>query len=76
MGSFIISLLFIIVGVVMIKYREAAANNLGSAEWMRYVGGVYNFMILLGTILIFYGLARITGTTDIFLAPLVKILPI
>ncbi|MCA9370686.1 MAG: hypothetical protein KC680_01860 [Candidatus Peregrinibacteria bacterium] len=59
-----------VIGALMIKYREKIGEQIGEAEWMRYVGGVYNFVILLGILFFFWSLAALTGTMDIFFAPL------
>ena len=59
-----------IASVLMIKYREAIGDSIGDADWMHYVGGVYNFIIVLAVIFFFWGIASLTGTTHIFFAPL------
>ena len=55
---------------LMIKYREQIGDSLGDAEWMRYVGGVYNFIIILAIFLFFWSIAALTGTQHILFAPL------
>ena len=75
MGNFFINLALMLIGVAMIKYRERAGDMIGEAEWMRYVGGIYGFLMICGTLLIFFSVARMTGTTDIFFAPLIAIIP-
>ncbi len=55
---------------LMIKYREKIGDIIGDAEWMRYVGGVYNFIIILAIFLFFWSVASLTGTQQIFFAPI------
>lgn len=61
----------IALGVLMIKYREKIGEQIGDANWMRYVGGVYNFVIILGVLVFFFSIASLTNTTHIFFAPLI-----
>ena len=68
-------MLLIVGGFVIIKFRERVANMIGEAAWMRYVGGVYMFVVLVGIIAFLFGLARLTGTTQILLAPITYIIP-
>lgn len=60
----------IALGVLIIKYRQQIGDQIGDADWMRYVGGVYNFVILLGVLVFFWSIATLTGTADILFAPL------
>lgn len=48
---------------------------IGDAYWMRYVGGVYNFVVIVGVFLVFFGVARMTGTTKILMAPIYGLIP-
>lgn len=59
-----------VLGALLIKYRQQIGDEIGDAEWMRYVGGVYNFVILMGVLIFFWSIATLTGTADIFFAPL------
>lgn len=61
--------------LMMLVRRERVADVIGSAEWMEYVGGVYNFVTIMGIILFFASVAVLTGTIDLFLAPLTWLLP-
>jgi len=70
-----VNILVIILGIVVIKFREKIADLIGNAEWMRYVGGVYNFVIIIGIFLFLFGIARLTGTVDILMAPIYSVLP-
>lgn len=55
---------------VMIKFRQQIGDSIGEAEWMRYFGGVYNFIVVLGVLLFFWAIALMTGTVDILFAPI------
>jgi hypothetical protein len=67
-----------IVGIIgsyfMVKYREKLGDMIGEAEWMKYVGGVYYFLIILAIFIFFLSIAELTNTTDILLSPL-RIIP-
>ncbi|PIR49321.1 hypothetical protein COU79_05500 [Candidatus Peregrinibacteria bacterium CG10_big_fil_rev_8_21_14_0_10_54_7] len=75
MGSFIINLLLVIGGFLLIKFRERIADTFGEAYWMRYVGGIYMFVVIIGVLMFFFGLARMTGTTKILMAPIYSVFP-
>lgn len=60
----------IIVAFFMVKYRERLGDMIGDAEWMRYVGGVYNFIIILAVFIFFWSIASLTGTQKVFFFPL------
>jgi len=66
-----LELLGMAAGALLIKYRERVGEMVGDADWMRYVGGVYNFIVLIGIFIFFWSIAALTGTQGIFLAPLV-----
>jgi hypothetical protein len=66
-------LLAIAAAFVFIKYREKIVELTGKFAWAeKYLGsgGTYNLMVILGIIFFFWGIAAMTGTTDVFLAPL------
>ncbi|PIQ76058.1 hypothetical protein COU78_03820 [Candidatus Peregrinibacteria bacterium CG10_big_fil_rev_8_21_14_0_10_49_24] len=75
MGNFIINTVLMLLGFSLIKFRERIADMIGDAYWMRYVGGVYLFVVIVGVITFFFGVARMTGTTDILMAPIYGIIP-
>lgn len=62
-------------GFVMIKFRERIADMIGEAQWMRYVGGVYIFIVILGVLMVLFGIARMTGTTQVLMAPIYGVIP-
>ena len=72
--SIFLGLLGIGFGFLLIKYRERIGDFLGDAYWMRYVGGVYNLVIIIGVLIFFWSVALMTGTQQIFFAPLYWIL--
>lgn len=66
-------LLAIIASFFLIKYRERAVAMTGKFDWCeKYLGmgGTYRFMVILGVVLFFWGVASLTGTTDVLLSPL------
>jgi len=68
--SIFLSLLGMVFAVFIIKYRERIGDFTGDAYWMRHVGGVYNVLIILGIFIFFWSVATITGTQNVFFAPL------
>lgn len=59
----------------MIKFRESIGNSIGEADWMRKVGGVYNVIVMCAVAMFFWSISYLTGTQDIFLAPVLKLFP-
>lgn len=72
---YILPLIGIVASVFMLKYRERLGDFMGEADWMHYVGGVYNFVIILALFIFFWSLASLTGTTDILFRPFLYLLP-
>lgn len=70
-----LGLLSMLAGIAMIKYREPIGDLFGEADWTKYVGGPYNMVILVGIIIFFFSLAKMTGTTGFFLSPLKMLIP-
>ena len=75
MINFLISLAGIILSVLMIKYRERVGDMFGEADWMQKVGGIYGIIFISAIAIFFFSIAKMTGTTDIFLSPLINLLP-
>ncbi|MEI8230426.1 MAG: hypothetical protein WCG83_04800 [Candidatus Peregrinibacteria bacterium] len=73
--STFLAFLGIVLSVLMIKYREQAGDTFGSAEWMEKVGGVYNVIIIFAVLLFFGCVAVLTGSTQIFFAPVLWLFP-
>jgi hypothetical protein len=73
--NIVLGLLGMAAGIAIIRYRETIGDILGDASWTRYIGGPYNFAILIGVLLFFFSLAKMTGTTGFFLAPIQWLLP-
>lgn len=71
----IISGIGIYLSYLLVRYRQQAGDFLGEGEWMNTVGGVYNLMIILAAFLFFWSLAYLTGTTTLFLTPILWLIP-
>lgn len=70
-------ILAIIGAFLLMKYRERVVATTGKFAWCeKYLGygGTYRFMVILAVILFLWGVATITGTTDVFLSPLKRVL--
>ncbi len=66
-------ILAIIGAFLLIKYRERVVATTGKFAWCeKYLGygGTYRFMVILAVVLFLWGVATITGTTDVLLGPL------
>jgi hypothetical protein len=59
----------------MIKFRESIGNSLGQADWMLKVGGIYNVIVICAILMFFWSVSYLTGTQDVFLAPILKLFP-
>ena len=71
-------LLAIVGSFLLLKYRErvvAFTGKFGWAEQYLGMGGTYNLMVIIAVILFLWGIASITGTTDVLLAPLRMFFP-
>lgn len=73
--KYIFAIMGLFLSFGIIKWREDLGNSMGNMTWMRYFGGPYVFMVLVGVIMFFWSLATITGTEDIFLAPIIFLVP-
>lgn len=73
--QFLLPILGIILSIAGLKYRERVGDFIGDAEWMKYVGGVYNAVIIACLFLFLWSLAVLTGTTDILFRPFLYLLP-
>jgi hypothetical protein len=70
-------ILAIVGAFLLVKYREKIVGLTGKFAWAeKYLGsgGTYNFMVILAIFLFFWGVAKITGTTDVLLSPLMNVL--
>lgn len=70
----IFSLLGIAFSYLIIKNRESLANIFGDAPWMRYVGGPFAFVVIIGILIFFWSITTLTGTDDIFLYPIIYVI--
>ena len=73
--SSFLALIGIAGSIALIVYRERVGEMLGAADWMDYVGGVYNLVILTAVFIFFFSVATLTGTLDFFLTPIRMLLP-
>ncbi|MDD5623394.1 MAG: hypothetical protein PHI23_01645 [Candidatus Peribacteraceae bacterium] len=71
----VLGIIGIIGSITILKYRERVSEMIGESSWMLSIGGVYNFIIILATLLFFFSVAMLTGTTGYFLTPLKYLLP-
>ena len=71
--------LLIFTGIVgsflLVAYRERVADMIGEADWMKKVGGVYNFILIVALLLFFWCLAELTGTTALLFSPIKMLFP-
>ncbi len=59
----------------LLKFREYIGDMIGDADWMRYVGGPYNLVVLVALFIFFWSIAAMTGTEDIFVRPILWLFP-
>lgn len=71
----IITLIGIALSYLMVRHRQWVGDLFGEAEWMSAIGGVYNMVIILAAFLFFWSLAYLTGTTTLFLTPILWLIP-
>lgn len=71
--------LFGIIGLVgsffILRFREYIGDMIGDADWMRYVGGPYNLVVLIALFIFFWSIAAMTGTEDVFVRPILWLFP-
>lgn len=72
---YLVSIFGIIASLYLLKYREKVGDMIGEADWMNKVGGIYNLVIIFALFLFFWSIAVLTGTQEIFLKPLLLLLP-
>ncbi len=70
-----LSICGIIASFLLLKYRERVGENLGEAEWMAKVGGIYGVVIIIAILLFFWSVAELTNTTDFLFAPVLLLFP-
>lgn len=73
--DFFLGFIICAMAIAMIRYREGLGDIIGQADWMRKVGGNLGVIMIVSVLLFFFGIAKMTGTTNIFLAPLKFLLP-
>jgi len=70
-----LGLLGMLAGIAMIKFREPIGEMFENSDWTKYFGGPYNFIIVVGILMFFFSLAKMTGTAGFFLSPLRLLFP-
>lgn len=70
-----LALLGIVLSIALLKYRERMGDFIGQADWMRYVGGVYNFVIIIALFILLWSMATLTGTQELLFRPFLYLLP-
>lgn len=71
-------ILAIVGSFFLVKYRERVVATTGKFAWAeKYLGqgGTYRLMVILGVVFFLWGMASITGTTDVLLGPLRSVFP-
>lgn len=68
--NFFLGLLSIGFGAFLIYFREATANAFGEPDWAAKVGGMQIVVVIVGVLMCLWGLALMTGSTDLLLAPI------
>lgn len=74
MGRFFIAMIGIAVSFLMMRYREQIGDSLGNADFMKYFGGPYNFVVFLAIIGFFWSVSYLTGTTQILFFPIYMVM--
>lgn len=75
MNATILILVGLITPFFLVKFREQIGDTIGEADWMRWFGGVYTFIVVFAFVLFFWALAEATGTTNILFKPIVELFP-
>jgi len=73
--SIFLGLIGIVVSFLLIKYREMIGDMLGEADWMHFVGGSRGAVLIVALLIFFWSIASMTGTQDMFLAPILWLIP-
>lgn len=73
--KYLLALFGLLFTFLLIKYRESIGDSLGNQNWMKYVGGVYNLVVIVAVLIFFWSIATLTGTERIFLTPILMLIP-
>jgi len=73
--KYFLSILGIVAAFFMVTKREMVGDMLGEAEWMKKVGGVYNFLVFFAFFLFLWSIATLTGTLDFLFTPIRWLFP-
>jgi hypothetical protein len=75
MLPYILPITGIILGLVIIIQREYVGDLFGETKWIHDHGGIYAWMVCLGTFISFWSAAELFGITYYVFWPLRAILP-
>ena len=64
--KYVLAIIGIIAAFFLLKYRQRIGDEIGEADWMLKVGGVYNCIIILSIFIFFWSFTTLTGTADFF----------
>lgn len=73
--TFVFGIMGLIGSFLLLRYREPLGDMVGDADWMRYVGGPYNLVVIVALFIFFWSIAAMTGTEDLFVRPFLWLLP-
>ncbi len=73
--QYFLAILGIILSILMLKYREKLGDFAGEADWMKYVGGIYNVVIIIALFCFLWSISVLTGTTDLLFEPFLYLFP-
>ncbi len=73
--SYVLSIIGIVAAFFLLKYRQKIGDEIGEADWMLKVGGVYNVIIIAAVFIFFWSFTTLTGTSDFFFGWLRYLIP-
>ena len=62
-------------GSFLIYFREATADSFGEPDWAAKVGGMQIVIVGVGLFICLWGLATMTGSSDLLFSPITMFLP-
>ncbi len=72
---YVLAIIGIITSIALMHYRQQFGDFVGEADWMYYVGGVYNAIVIFGIFILLWSLVSLFGITDIIFSPIIYLLP-
>ncbi len=64
--QYVLAIIGVVAAFFLLKYRQRIGDEIGEADWMLKVGGVYNCIIILSVFIFFWSFTTLTGTSDMF----------